>query len=361
MRDAPGATAPLDGTMLDGETNTGRFPSVASVNAGVWCRLRSMLLSPFTPSEYVPPSRSCHPSMLSPLTCRLPRQLSGARKVESNTSTVGRSVENSIGAAPSRHVEGMALSSTPYERQLGIGVASPTHTSWRMVFGSPVASTSAAMRSGGTTPRNAPKPPETLIGGRSITSDMVASGVHENPMRGLTPTSRGMRSVCTPNTASTSGLYAGTVPERATSSRAPPSSWNEFDGRHSSPSQSAPLTPLVDRVRDDRMREYDDGRFAARSSSDWKVNMPNGFATSRDEVHAYATSCPNLSRCWLSDVSHDSSLLVSHVVASLSDEPDVPPPKESDVNPSLPSAYCTPTRTLPFGSAMYGSDEDADR
>src|SRR5688572_3623757 len=55
-RDSAGATTPLAGTTLDGETKTGRFPSPGKVNCCVPAKLRSTTLGWRVPSEYNPPS-----------------------------------------------------------------------------------------------------------------------------------------------------------------------------------------------------------------------------------------------------------------------------------------------------------------
>ena len=64
---------------------------------------------------------------------------------------------------------------------------------------------------------------------------------HENPMRGLIPTSSGTLSVRTPNVASTAGLYRGIVPGCEKSARMPPCTCQASDAFHSSPIHSEEL------------------------------------------------------------------------------------------------------------------------
>src|SRR5688500_7233458 len=88
----------------------------------------------------------------------------------------------------------------------------------------------------------------------------------EKPMRGLTPTSSGIRSVRTPNVWSTAGLYFGTVPGCAKSRRSPLCSCQASDAFHSSPIQTEEFRELVLRGVLVMTRSYAAGRLASWTS-----------------------------------------------------------------------------------------------
>ena len=111
-----------------------------------------------------------------------------------------------------------------------------------------------------------------LIGAPWPVSDPMPrrlADAQENPRRGVSSRDRGIRSVFSPNTSSTAGLYDGVVPGNAASYRSPPWNWSALVAFHSSPIHSAAVVPLLERSKLLRVRLYEAGRLAARSASVW--------------------------------------------------------------------------------------------